>query len=180
MKKIALIGMMGSGKSEIGSLLASNYGIDFIDMDRAIEEHTKTTIPTIFRNFGEEHFRDLEQNQLALMAVSFSSLVLSCGGGIILRDSNRLILRDSFLTIWLDVSITELKRRLQNQRHRRPLLLSDEWESQIEEIYRQRYELYRSTARIQYTWKDNHSMEESAIDIKRLIDAAYNGISGRT
>jgi len=41
MKKIALIGMMGSGKSEIGSLLASNYGIDFIDMDRAIEEHTK-------------------------------------------------------------------------------------------------------------------------------------------
>ncbi len=180
MKKIALIGMMGSGKSEIGCLLARNYGIDFIDMDRSIEENTKTTIPAIFRDFGEEYFRDLEENQLAIMAATPRSFVLSCGGGVVLRDFNRMILKNSFLTIWLDVSIAELKRRLQDQRHQRPLLQSEEWESKIEEIYCQRHELYRSAARIRYAWEDNHALEESAIEIQKLIDAAHNGISGRT
>jgi len=180
MKKIALIGMMGSGKSEIGRLLARNYGIDFVDMDKAIEENTKTTIPAIFHDFGEEYFRDLEENQLALIASIPRSIVLSCGGGVVLRDSNRKILNNCFLTIWLDVSIAELKRRLQDQRHQRPLLRSEKWESEIEEIYCQRHELYRKAARIRYTCNNNHSLEESAIDIQKLIDAAYDGISGRT
>jgi shikimate kinase len=169
--KIALIGMMGSGKTELGRLLAASFGVDFFDLDHLIEERSRMKIAEMFRDFGEEHFRDLEGSTLRVVAEGDAPMVLGCGGGVVLRDSSRLVLKERFITVWLDVPLSELLRRLSKEREHRPLLLSDTWETDLKGIFRQREEFYRQTAAIHYRWQQDQPPEESARIIENLIDA---------
>jgi shikimate kinase len=178
--KIALIGMMGSGKTELGRMLASHYGVDFFDLDSVVEERAQMRIADMFCDLGEKHFRDIEENSVKTLAERDISMVLGCGGGVVLRDANRLILKKQFITVWLEVPLLELARRLSGKREHRPLLSSGNWVVDLENILHQREELYRESAIIQYTWRQNHSPEDSAEIIESLIDtrAGLQGAAG--
>jgi|YelNatPaOPRAMG01_1025707.scaffolds.fasta_scaffold04650_2 shikimate kinase len=169
--KIALIGMMGSGKTKIGELLAAHYGIDFMDLDRIIEQSVGLSISEIFAKRGEPEFRKIEERTLAEIVAQRKSFVLACGGGVVLMPANRALLASECITVWLDVPLRELARRLAGEKDSRPLLSSSNWRKTLNEIYNARHMLYRETASIRYLWKENCSIDASVQHIAALIDS---------
>ena len=81
MKNLFLIGFMGTGKSTIAKFLNRNYGMEMLDMDEAIEEQEGMSISDIFKNNGEDYFRDLETNLIHQLKTK-TNTVISCGGGV--------------------------------------------------------------------------------------------------
>jgi shikimate kinase len=116
---IYLIGMMGSGKSTIGHLLASALDYRFFDTDTLIEKVTETSINDLFKNEGEAYFRDLETSVLAQVS-TYTRSVIATGGGMVIKPKNWSYLRYG-LTIWLDTPVEVLTQRLA-QDDTRPLL----------------------------------------------------------
>ena len=116
---IALIGFMGSGKTTVGRILAERLNRKFIDLDDEIEKKTETTISKIFADYGERHFRKLETSSLRKV-LSGENLIISCGGGIILKEQNRKLLK-SCLVILLEAKPETIIQRLENDSNR-PLL----------------------------------------------------------
>ncbi|HBE46762.1 MAG: shikimate kinase [Rectinema subterraneum] len=169
--KIALIGMMGSGKTKIGQLLAAHYGIDFLDLDHIIEQRVGLSISEIFAQKGETEFRKIEESTLAEVVGLGKPLVLACGGGVVLMPSNRELLESECITVWLDVPLRELARRLAGEKDSRPLLASSNWQETLKEIYDARHMLYKETASIRYVWKENCSIDTSIQRIAQLIDS---------
>ncbi len=169
--KIAIVGMMGSGKTEIGRILSAKMNFDCVDLDGYIEQSARMSIVDIFNAFGEARFRELESSALAELAVSEKDFVLCCGGGIILSEKNREILTRRFTSVWLDVPLQELERRLMDQRTTRPLLLEAHWKEKLNTLYISRGDLYQASTHLRYRWEPSHSAEESAAEIERLIRA---------
>ena len=119
-KNIFIIGSMGSGKTSIGKMLAQKNCLSFLDTDHEIIRSCGYSIPDIFEKFGEEHFRDLETEQLRKMD-TIESHVISTGGGIILRDDNKKLMKDLGIIIFLDINIDSQVDRVKNRKNR-PLL----------------------------------------------------------
>src|SRR5690554_3012529 len=92
--KIVLVGFMGTGKTEVGKILAERMGMLFIDTDREIEKESGMTIPEIFSAKGEVYFRKLESGVLERVLFSPDELVLAGGGGIVISDYNRRIIKE--------------------------------------------------------------------------------------
>ena len=117
-RNIYLIGMMGSGKTTVGQVLAEKLEYRFFDTDELIERFARKTIPDIFSTEGEERFRDLESHILRQLSTNTGSAVtehgpaaIATGGGIVQRAANWKYLRYG-LTIWLDADVTVLNQRL--------------------------------------------------------------------
>ena len=138
---IYLMGMMGSGKSTVGKTLSQQLGKPFIDLDLEIEQSTGKTISEIFENDGAEHFRNIESNQLQ----QHSNSIVACGGGIILKEENRVIIKENGKAILLTASIPELSNRLSASANR-PLLTVDNMEETLTKLWLERQLLYLSTA----------------------------------
>jgi shikimate kinase len=117
---IILIGFMASGKTTVGKALARRSGRPFIDLDAVIEEKAGMSIPAIFTTVGEKAFRDLESHVVNTLPIS-GDAVISCGGGVILRDINRERLRQRGFVVWLK-STPEIVLRNAGRRDSRPLL----------------------------------------------------------
>jgi shikimate kinase len=101
---VALIGFMGSGKTTVGAILARKLGYRFVDLDAEIEKTTGKRIRDIFRDDGEQAFRDLEAGCLAGFA-DRTGVVLSAGGGAPVRESNRAFFSDAARTFFLKTSL---------------------------------------------------------------------------
>lgn len=122
MKRIFLIGYMGSGKTTIGKLLAEKLGFGFIDMDSHIEEKQFKTVSQIFAEKGEQQFRLLEQQCLHEVA-EFEDVVVSTGGGAPCFFDNMEYMNLNGLTIYLKLTPAELADRLEaSHANKRPLL----------------------------------------------------------
>ena len=119
-KNIFIVGSMGSGKTSIGKMLAKNNNLSFLDTDHEIIRSCGYSIPDIFEEFGEEHFRGLETEQLKKMN-AIENHVISTGGGIILRDDNEKLMKDLGIIIFLDININSQIDRVKNRKNR-PLL----------------------------------------------------------
>ena len=141
---VALVGMMGSGKSTVGFWLAQSEGLRFIDLDAAIEERQGRSIPEIFEAHGEDRFRDMEQAELAECLASVQPLVVSCGGGAVLRDENRALLQDRAWVCWLRATIETLGQRVRAGEDRP--LLGDDPAVNLAAISAARAGLYAETA----------------------------------
>ena len=100
-KNIVLVGMMGSGKSSIGKLLSKNVDLDFIDIDKKIEEKEKKTISEIFSKFGEIYFRNLEE-QISMEYLNLQNKIISLGGGGFMNIKIRKNCLINSLTFWLN------------------------------------------------------------------------------
>ena len=119
-KNIFIIGSMGSGKTSIGKILAKNNHLSFLDTDHEIIRGCGYSIPDIFEKFGEEHFRNLETEQLRKMD-GIENHVISTGGGIILKDDNKKLIKDLGFIVFLDININSQMDRVKNRKNR-PLL----------------------------------------------------------
>ena len=139
---IYLIGMMGSGKSSVGKILAKRLQFSIIDIDKEIEKDEKLSIKEIFEKKGENYFREIESKYLLRKK---KLTVVSCGGGIILDKKNREFLRASGYTIYLKSSIPTLEKRLLNK-NSRPLLNNDNLKETLINLYSKRKKLYISAA----------------------------------
>ena len=145
--KIFLIGLPGSGKSTLGKLLAENLQYRFIDLDQAIEAVAGKTIPEIFSQQGEEKFRELEHEALLAQMEVDSKFVMATGGGTPCFRDNMALMRKAGKTIFLDIPIREIVRRIkQTDRAERPLLgriHPDELKVTIETLRTRRLPFYK-------------------------------------
>jgi len=169
-RKIALIGFMGSGKSRIGQVLASRLAVPFLDTDEEIERDSARSIREIFESEGEAAFRKLEEVMLSDLGRRDGDFVLSCGGGIVMSPANRKLLASAYSTVWIDVPLAELLRRLAGETGHRPLLNSDDYARKAEELLRLRRPLYEEASRFVYRWKENESTSDSAGAILKILD----------
>ena len=140
-----LIGMMGSGKSTVGKLLAKKLETPFLDLDHFIEVKNNMSIKSIFKEKGENYFRELEVN--ALSEIKSSKVVVACGGGIILDHRNRKNISSNGKVIFLQASTLSLKNRLLSNLDR-PLLNDRDLEKELKKIWDYRKKYYYDTAEI--------------------------------
>ena len=143
--RCALVGMPGSGKSTIGRQLAHRAGVPFIDLDHLLEQSIGTSIRSFFETEGEARFRDLESAALAEVAAQPGGMVLSTGGGAVLRPENRAVLRQFGIVLYLRAAPEEIYRRVKHDRTR-PLLQGGNPLEKLRELYAVRDSLYRETA----------------------------------
>lgn len=111
MSIVYLIGFMGAGKSTVGHILAERLGMPFVDMDQAIESRTGRTVSQIFADSGEEEFRRLESDILKELSGQ-PPAVIACGGGVVIRDENRVLLKRTGRVVYLQVSAEEALARI--------------------------------------------------------------------
>lgn len=116
--RCALVGMPGSGKSTVGRHLAQRLKVPFIDLDHQLEQVLKTSIRQFFEAEGEARFRDIEAQVLAEVTARPGGMVLSTGGGAVLRPENRQVLRDFGNVLYLRASPEEIFKRVKHDRTR--------------------------------------------------------------
>jgi shikimate kinase len=116
-----IIGFMGSGKSTAGRKLASLLGWSFVDLDKKIEAYTGKTIPELFSQYGEEYFRNIESEVLKNLKEQINTVV-STGGGTPCHDDNMDFMLETGLTLYLKLTPGQLKSRLNDSTHERPLI----------------------------------------------------------
>ena len=143
-QNIILVGPMGSGKSTIGQLLASRLNRDFYDSDYYIEEKTGVDIPRIFDIEGEEGFRERETRALQELTAK-NHLVIATGGGSVMREQNRKLLKANGFIIFLDTSVNQQMARLKNDK-KRPLLQTENPRARLEKLFAERKPLYLELA----------------------------------
>lgn len=119
--KIYLIGMPGSGKSTLGKQLAERLSLNFVDLDKVIEDYEHKDVKDIFREKGEDHFRLIESQLLHEWAGAEQSFVMATGGGAPCFHQGIDIINHTGLSVFLDVSIDILLKRLHANTDR-PLL----------------------------------------------------------
>lgn len=123
MKKIILLGYMGSGKSTIGQKLAQQLDLPFIDLDQQIEKQLEKSVSEIFKEHGEIYFRKKEHEILHSLLEQNTPFVLSLGGGTPCYANNHLALElEQVTSIYLKGSIATLAARLEKEKEHRPLL----------------------------------------------------------
>lgn len=137
---IYLIGMMGSGKSTIGKLLATELAYRFLDTDETIEQLMQQSVSEIFQTVGEAEFRQLETQVLAEVS-AHTRLIVATGGGIAIDLANWHHLQQG-LVIWLDADVDTLVARLKDDRTRPLLDDPDRLYSKLAEILQQRRARY--------------------------------------
>lgn len=143
MSHVLLIGFMGAGKSRAGAVLARELGVRFIDLDRLIEAREGVSVAELFARGGEDAFRDAEYAALVSLRDE-PPAVVACGGGVVLRDANRAVLKELGRVVYLSVSAEEALTRIGDTAGR-PLLAGDA-ARRAPAILEARLPLYRSAA----------------------------------
>ena len=165
MKNVILYGMMGAGKTTVGAELARLTGRRFVDTDALIEEkHGK--ISDIFNRFGEAHFRALEEETAGILSET-DGLIISVGGGVVLRDTNVAKLKKNGKFVYLRASVSTLLQRLKSDESR-PLLRGGELSEKLENLQNTRGEIYQNCADI-FVDTDGKKPVEIAEEILRKI-----------
>jgi shikimate kinase len=143
---IFLVGMMGAGKTSVGKLLARNLGKQFYDSDHVIEARTGVKIPVIFELEGEPGFREREAAVIDELT-ALHGVVLATGGGAVLREANRRVLKARGVVVYLRASVADLWNRTRHDRNR-PLLQTPDPQARLAQLYEERDPLYRAVAHI--------------------------------
>jgi len=156
MKNIALVGMPGCGKSTVGKVIAGKCGREFVDLDAVIVERAGMPIPEIFAKYGETYFRQLETEALAEVSKR-SALVIATGGGTVIKEENRRLLRQNSTTVFIKRDIGNLPK------DGRPVSQANS----LEELYRTRLPFYLDAAELEIELSE--TPEESANKILESV-----------
>ena len=140
-RSIVLVGMMGAGKSTIGRRLSARLRLPFLDADTEIEAAAGMSIPDIFENHGEPHFRDGEARVIARLLDSGPG-VMATGGGAFLREETRSRVRSQAVSIWLKADADIIMRRVK-RRADRPLLQTADPAATVGRLLGEREPFYR-------------------------------------
>jgi len=131
-RNIAIIGHMGSGKSIVGKMLAKQLGFQHLDSDKEIVKLTNKSINQIFEEKGEKYFRGVEK-KISLSLIEKENVVISLGGGAILKKLTRLKLKKRSITVFLNTNLKILETRLKKS-FKRPLLKNVDIKRKIKEL----------------------------------------------
>jgi len=165
-RSIFLIGMMGCGKSTTGRLLAGLLDADFLDLDEEIVRREGRSIPEIFAAGGDPAFRLCETAALK-SACQGSAKVIATGGGVITREENIALMRESGTVVWLCRPLEDIIRDVRQEN--RPKLAGDK-AARMRALYAEREALYQRTAHIVFP---NHlPPEESARQLAMRLERA--------
>ncbi len=137
---IALVGLMGVGKSTVGRRLAQRLALPFVDADHAIIEAAGLSIAEIFERYGEEHFRDGERRVIARL-VDGQQKVIATGGGAFINAQTRALLLEKAIVVWLDADVETLAERV-GRKNDRPLLQSGDPKEILIRLAKERNPIY--------------------------------------
>lgn len=143
---IFLVGMMGSGKTSVGRVLAKRLQKSFYDSDHVIEDRTGVKIPLIFEIEGEPGFR-VRESAVVDELTALRDIVLATGGGAVLSEKNRDRLRTRGTVVYLRASVRDLLNRTRHDKNR-PLLQAADPRARLTELYEKRDPLYREVAHV--------------------------------
>lgn len=141
LKSVALVGMMGSGKTAIGRALAARLGVPFLDSDAEIEAAADRSIAEIFERDGEDFFRNREAEVISRL-LRGAPAILSTGGGAFMQPRNRDEISRAGLSLWLDVPLETLWERVRHK-DTRPLLRTEDPRATLAGLYESRVPVYR-------------------------------------
>lgn len=139
-RPVALVGLMGAGKSVIGRRLAQRLGVPFVDADHEIEVAAGCTIAEIFERFGEAEFREGEARVIARL-LDEGPKVVATGGGAFMTDGTRALIKDKAVSLWLKADLDLLVRRTAGRTHR-PLLNQGDPRQILAALMDKRYPVY--------------------------------------
>lgn len=165
MRKIILVGYMGSGKSTLGFNLANHIAVPFFDLDTLIEQNVGLDVPSIFQTKGELFFRKKEHEILETFLVNTSEFVLALGGGTpCYYDNYKLYNQEGFTSFYLKGSVKQLVSRLHSENVKRPLLAAKSNEELEEFIAKHLFD------RSFYYHQVNHVLSIDGKSINDLLD----------
>lgn len=168
MKNIVLTGMPASGKTTIGKLLVKKLdAYSFFDTDELIVKKTGCSICKIFEEKGEDFFRKTESEVLTEI-LNYDKAVISTGGGIILKEENRNLLKKASIVIYLQTDVDTLIKRAEKSNDR-PLLNVEKAEEKIVSLLKQREKFYKNTSDFTIT-ATGKTPEEIVLEILKKAD----------
>ena len=139
-RPIALVGLMGVGKTTVGRRLARKLGRPFYDSDDEIEQASGRTVAGYFRDHGEAEFRKGERRVIDRL-LDGEPIVLATGGGAFIPEETRKILNERALTVWLKGDFTTIMERV-SRKNTRPLLQVPDPQARMRELMDERYPIY--------------------------------------
>ena len=138
-KNLVLLGMMGSGKSTIGSLISKKLNIEFIDIDKVIEKEIGMTINEIFKKNDEKFFRNIEE-RITIKILDSTNKVISLGGGAFINDKIRKEVLTNNISFWLNINSAILVKRIKKN-NKRPIA-SNSSDNQLIKLISKRSKIY--------------------------------------
>ena len=163
---------MGSGKSSIGKKLSRMIKFDFIDTDNMIETKTGVDIPTIFEHEGEQGFR-LRESKILKEISNINNTVIGTGGGIIISEKNREIIKNLGFVVHLTAIIKELVYRTEHDKNR-PLMNNVDAENKIKTLLKERKDLYEKTSNVVISTENYDTVKISKIIIENYKEYEKN------
>ena len=164
-ENLIFLGMMGSGKSSIGSLIAKKLKLNFIDIDKEIENELGASIKNIFETKGENYFRKFEE-KTSLKKLKLNSVIISLGGGSFINKKIRNEVLTNHLSFWLNWSDEILLNRIKNSK-KRPLAFNST-DNELIDLIKKRSNIYSKAL---YEIKcDNFSKNEIVEKILEIYD----------
>lgn len=133
MSRIYLVGLPGSGKTTLGTALAEALNLPFVDLDAEIEKQEGETVPNLFSTKGEDYFRQAESRVLREWAASPQGFVMGTGGGAPCFYDGMAVINSSGISVFLDVAVEEIMRRLAAFTNR-PLLQAEDDQKKKEKL----------------------------------------------
>jgi len=164
-RPVVLVGMMGSGKTAIGTALARALEVPFLDSDDEIVKAANAPIAEIFEKYGEPFFRQKESQVLERLLDGVPA-VLSTGGGAFLAAGNRDMIREKGVSVCLQADVDLLWNRVRHKTTR-PLLLTDNPRATLERIFNERAPVY-ATAELAVQTRPDYTIAQTT---QRVIDA---------
>jgi shikimate kinase len=161
---MALIGLPGAGKSTVGRILAARLGWPFHDLDAGIEAAAGRTVAEIFEHEGETGFRQRESRMLS--EIDGEGTVVACGGGVVVEPGNRALLKERFITAWLEVEPAEAARRLAHGAESRPLLRDGTVAGRLQALLREREFWYREVSSL--------ALRTDGLDPETLVEPLFS------
>jgi len=165
-KIIVLVGLMGSGKTRVGTDLARLANLPFIDSDREIEQAANCSVAEIFEKFGEAEFR-IREKQIMQRLLGGEPCVLASGGGSFIQPEIRSIIKNSAISVWLKVNIDTLVERT-SRTNNRPILRGGDIRVKLQELMDVRYPVYAEADITVVT--DDQTPQDTARLVKTEID----------
>jgi shikimate kinase len=172
MRRIFLIGYRCTGKTTVGKALAQALNMDFLDLDDFIVQRAGRSIQELVSQHGWPYFRSLERQALKEVMNSPNSVVVSCGGGVVLHGELLPQIKASGLVVWLKADIATILDRLLKDlrtRHQRPSLMSGmQLEEETRHILKERLPLYEAWADVAVQ-TDHATVQEVVEEIRRVV-----------
>lgn len=158
-KTVVIVGMMGAGKTAVGSLVARKLGVGFVDLDREIEAAANLSISEIFEKFGETYFREKE-TQVLTRLLENPPHILSTGGGAFLFARNRRVISRHAIALWIQAEVNLLWARVR-YKTTRPLLQTENPYETLRALHNDREPIY-ALAPLSVRSISNYSVDDMA------------------